>query len=125
MSAQCIDTSPMRKIHVMDCAVESLGVDHTWRMPGKPIAKQGKDGWFIECCEAPYAISVAPRYQRRVVAIPPDNVSIQPSTFVLERLRQIPMVQAKPRLDASSQQTVDQPVIEGQPGLVRIPAPFR
>jgi hypothetical protein len=51
--------------------------------------------------------------------------AVQPTSLVLQRLRQIPVVQRRQRLDAAREQAVDQPFIEVQPGFVCRPSPRR
>ena len=54
-----------------------------------------------------------------------DGVAVEPAALVLERLRQVPVVQRGHRLDASLEQPVDQSLVEVQPLRVRRPRPLR
>ena len=42
----------------------------------------------------------------------------RPAAAILERLRQVPVVERHARLDAASQQLVDQPIVEVEAALV-------
>src|SRR3954452_8067721 len=57
-------------------------------------------------------------HQYRVVPEPVRRVAHRPSARVLEFLRQVPVVQRHPRIDALGKQLVDQPVVEADPGRV-------
>ena len=48
-----------------------------------------------------------------------------PAALVLERLRQIPVVQGRERRHPLLEQLVDEPVVEVEPRLVHLAAPFR
>ena len=56
-----------------------------------------------------------------VVGEPGGGVPGRPAAGVLERLRQVPVVERQPRLDAVGQQLVDQPAVEVEPGRVGRP----
>ena len=47
-----------------------------------------------------------------------DGVAVEPAAVVLERLRQVPVVERDHRLHAVGEQRVDQPVVERQALLV-------
>ena len=51
-----------------------------------------------------------------------DRLPDRPAAAVLERLRQVPVVQGRERLDAVLEQLVDEPVVEVEAGGVRGPA---
>ena len=51
---------------------------------------------------------------RRVVGEPGDDVAVRPAAGVLERLRQVPVVEREPGIDPALEQPVDQPVVEVQ-----------
>ena len=93
-------------------------------MPGEPIAEQGKYGRLVERGEAAYSVAVAPRDQCGVVAIPADDIATEPPALILERLRQIPMIETEPWLDTSLEKAVDQTIVKGKSGLVRGSAPL-
>ena len=63
-------------------------------------------------------VAVAPGHQGGVIGEPAGAVAVGPAAEVVQRLRQIPMVEAQPWLDAGLQHAVDQPVVEIQAGLV-------
>ena len=56
-----------------------------------------------------------------VVAEPVRGVAIRPSALLLERLRQVPVVQGEPGQDAGAEQFVDETAVEVEAGLVDVP----
>ena len=54
-----------------------------------------------------------------------DGGAVGPAARVLERLRQVPVVERDERLDAGLEQPVDEPIVERQARRVRLPAPAR
>ena len=69
-------------------------VAYARRSPTKSIAEQGKDAWFIERGKSLDAITISPPHQCRVVGEPADDVAALPAAKIVERLRQIPMIEA-------------------------------
>ena len=59
----------------------------------------------------------------RIIGKPFSNVAVAPAAAILQRLRQIPVIKAGPRLDAATEQRIDQTVVEVQPLGVRRPHP--
>ena len=53
-----------------------------------------------------------------VVAEPVRGVAVRPAALLLERLRQVPVVEREPGQDARAEQFVDEPAVEVEPGLV-------
>ena len=60
-----------------------------------------------------------------VLGEPVDGVAVEPAAVVLERLRQVPVVERDHRLLAVLEEGVDEAVVERQPLLVGRPAPGR
>src|SRR5262245_18767347 len=87
-------------------------------MPAEPIAEKTEDRGFVEGREPLDAIAVVTGDQRRVIGKPPGTIPIGPAAPIIERLRKIPMIETKPRLDVRRQQGIDQPIIEGEPWLI-------
>ncbi len=56
--------------------------------------------------------------EARVLPEPLGVVPRRPAAGILQRLRQVPVVQREDRRDAPREQRVDQPVVEGDPGGV-------
>ena len=125
MGAQRVDGRAMRQVHVMGGLAESAAIGQPGRMPGHAVTEQGEDRWLVEGREAPHAIAVARGDQRSIVGEPSGDVAVEPSAPVLERLRQVPVIQAEPGFDAGRQQPVDQAIVEGEAGLVHRPASRR
>ena len=82
------------------------------------VAEERRAPRLVE--RGPVAHPVAERavHERRVLGEPGGGVPGRPAAGVLQRLRQVPVVERQPRLDAVGQQLVDQPPVEVQPGRV-------
>src|SRR5579885_3082523 len=89
-----------------------------WWMPGEAVAEQSKDRRLVERCKVLDAVAESTGDEAGIVGEPSDDVARQPSTAVLEGLREVPVVEAKPRLNTARQHAIDQSVIKGQAGLV-------
>ena len=60
---------------------------------------------------------------RRVLGEPVDDVARRPAALVLERLRQVPVVQRRQRPDPALEHALDERPVEVEPALVRRAAP--
>ena len=58
------------------------------------------------------------RHDCRVLRHALDDHRVGPAAGILERLRQVPVVERGPGLDAAGEEAVDEPVVEVEPGLV-------
>src|SRR6516225_3748003 len=67
----------------------------------------------------------SPSRQMRVVGKPGSDIPVLPAAAVLERLRQIPVVETNPRLDIGSHDRIDEPIVEFQSLLVWATPSFR
>ena len=108
----------MRQVDVVDGLVEIGHLVGRRRMPAEDVAEEREDRRFVERREAAYPVAETAGDDGSVIGEPCSDVAIGPATAALQRQRQVPVVQADPRFDAGFEQPVDQPVVEGQPGLV-------
>jgi hypothetical protein len=83
------------------------------------VALVGDLLWLVEC--DPEAAGVADRlgHEPRVVGEALGGVALGPAAVVLERLRQVPVVQRDRGRDATTGEPVDERAIEVEPRLVR------
>jgi len=123
--AQRVNRGAVREIHVMDRAQERVDSGARMRAAAKPVSEQREDRRLVKGRKALDAVAVAAGDEGRVVGEPAGRVPDGPATQILERLRQVPMIKAKPRLDAGGQQRIDQPIVERKSGLVDPPPPLR
>src|ERR1700733_2978484 len=91
-------------------------------MPAEPVSEHSEDRGLVEGCEAFDAIAVVTRNQRGVVGKPAGTISIGPAATIVECLRKIPMIKTNPWLDSGCQQGINEPIVEGEPGLINHPA---
>jgi hypothetical protein len=68
--------------------------------------------------DAGQAVAEAARDLGGVVGEARHDVARQPAAIVVQRLRQVPVVERRMRLDAGGQQFVEQAVVEREAGLV-------
>ena len=106
---------PVQQVEACDVARDTV----------EAVAEQREDRRFIEGGEALDPVAIAVRDKSGVVGKPCDAVSVRPAAEIVERLRHVPVIEAKPRLDTGGKDRVDQPVIQCQARLVRCPAPLR
>ena len=66
-----------------------------------------------------HPVAEAVVHDRGVVGEPLGGVALRPAAGVLERLRQVPVVERRHRLDAARQQAVDEPVVVGEARAAR------
>ena len=87
-----------------------------------PVAESktehGEDRRLVEGGETFDAIAIALRHQHGVIGKPCNAISRCPAAEVVKCLRQIPVIEAEPRLDTGGENRVDQPVVECQARLV-------
>ena len=119
--AQHVDGHPVRQVDVVDRRMMAGRVVDCGRMPAEGIAKEREHTRLVERCEPLDAIAEAARDEARIVGEPAGAVPVDPATGLLKSLRKIPVVEADPGFDADGEQTVDQPVVEFESGLVRLP----
>src|SRR3974390_3186640 len=79
----------------------------------------------MEGGEALHTVTISPADQCCVVVKPTDNIARGPAAEIVERLRQIPMIETDPGLDAGQKQFVDEPVIECETQFIRRAASLR
>ena len=71
------------------------------------------------------AVAESSRNGLHVLGEGPDRRPVGPAAAILERLRQVPVVERHERLDAGGEQLVDEPVVEVEPGRVHLSAAVR
>ena len=93
--------------------------------PAYGTAEQIEDRRFVECRETFDAIPKTRRDQRRVVGEPCHRLPIHPSAEILQRLWQVPVIQAQPWFDIGGQQPIDQPIVKREARFVHRPSTLR
>ena len=116
--AQPVDRGAMAEIHVMNGAQEHAAVDDARRLAAEAEAEQREHARLVEGRKALHPVAVAVRDHAGVVGEPLRAIAVSPAAVVLQRLRQVPVIEAKPRLDARGDDCIDQPVVERKPGFV-------
>ena len=97
----------------MNGAQQHRAVGNSRRLAAEAIAEEREHARLVECRVALHPVAVAARDQVGVIGEPLRAIAVGPAAEVLQRLRQIPVIETKPRLDAGCDQRIDQPVVEG------------
>ncbi len=84
----------------------------------RAVPEEGRAPRFIERGEMAHPVAERAMDQCGVVGEAGRGVAGRPAARVLDRLRQVPVVERQPRLDAMAEQLVDQPTVEVQTGRV-------
>ena len=82
------------------------------RVHAVEVAEEGAAPRLVEVIQSCTRSPSRPATTRGVVGEASAVVARRPAAAVLQRLRQVPVVQRGPRVDARGQQRVDQPVVE-------------
>ena len=86
------------------------------------VAEERRAPRLVERRPGGHAIAEGVVHRHRVVEEAVGGVAGGPAALLLEGLRQIPVVEREPRLDARAEQFIDQARVEVEPGRVRGPA---
>jgi hypothetical protein len=98
--------------------VEHQGPPRGVRAPG--VTEHGDDVRLVDRDPVLDPVPQALADQAGVLGEPVRGVAVQPAAVVLERLREVPVVERCHRLDVPLEQPVDEPVVEVEAGLVHV-----
>src|SRR3984957_16041675 len=90
-------------------------------MYSQVITEDREDPRLVECHPMLHAIAERVGHDAGVVAKIFCEIAIRPSAGVLERLRQIPMIESHPRLDVALEHLVDDATVEVETLLINRP----
>ena len=102
----------------MNGTEQHRAIDDARRLAAEAVAEQGEHARLVEGREALHPVAIAARDHACVIREPLRAIAVGPAAVVLQGLRQVPVIKAKPWLDASGNQRIDQPVVESKPGFV-------
>ncbi len=97
-------------------------VPHARRVAPLEVANEGGHPWLVEGDPTSNSVTEAPDDGRRVIGEAVGGRPVGPTTFILQRLRQVPVVERRDGCDAASEEPVDQPVVEIEPDRVDVAA---
>ncbi len=123
--AQDVHGASVRKQQVVRCRQRVALADATRSVVAPPVADPGRDPRLVDRDPAVDAVAEAAGDGADVLLERVDGPPRRPAAFVLEHLREIPVVERRERPDARGQQRVDEPVVEVEPALVDGAAPLR
>ena len=89
-----------------------VGASHAGSVRSDQMPEHRDDAGLVQEDEMAGAIADALDHLRRVVGEPPGGVASGPAAAILESLRQVPMVEARPGLDSGFEQRIDQAIVE-------------
>ena len=104
---------------------ETPPVGNAGCIPAHAVAEQRAHIGFVERGEVPDPVAIAARHQGGIVGEPERDIAILPAAKIVQRLRQIPMIQAQPGLYAVAEHLVDQAIVEVEAQAVGLAAPLR
>ena len=81
------------------------------RVQAVQVAEQPDDPGLVDRQPPAHAVAVRVEARRRVLGEALDRVAVAPAAVVLERLRQVPVVERHHGLDAALEQRVEQPLV--------------
>ena len=107
-----------RKVRMVEGGGEVLESGQARGVRAAQIALDGEDTRFVEQHDRRHVAPERARHRLGVVGEAVRDVAAGPAALVRQRLRQVPMVEAWPRLDPARVAALDQPPIEVEPGFV-------
>jgi hypothetical protein len=120
---QSIDGGSMGEVHVMDRSQQQGVIANPWRLTAKAEAEKCEHRGLVKGGKPFHPVTIAARDQRRIVGKPTGTIAAGPAADIVERLREIPVIKAEPRLDACRHELVDQPIVKGKTRVVYGAAP--
>src|SRR6516162_2860320 len=115
----------MREVHDMDRRQRGRSSANTWGMIAVAISFDTCGVRLVEGRPMFYPVAELPNRQMRIVGEPRSNISVLPAAAILERLREVPVVETDPRFNVGSHDRIDQAIIEFQSLFVRPTPPLR
>ena len=116
---------PLGKVLVVDRGAVVVTPPQIGRVAADAMAEDRDDRGLVQHHPVLRAVAEPPGDDLRVIGEPVGDVAVGPAAAILKRLRQVPVIQAGPRLDAATEQRIDQTVVEIQPLGIRRPRPGR
>jgi len=84
----------MREVHMMSRLQETPPVGDAGCIPAHAVAEQRAHIGFVERGKMADPVAIAARNQRGIVGEPKGDIAVLPSAEIIQRLRQVPMIQA-------------------------------
>src|SRR5579875_1770989 len=116
--AQTWHGQSMREQQVMAHLDGGLPVFQARGMDTDAVAQEGRAPGFIMCDPSGHAVAQALRHDLSIVGESLHGITILPAALILQGLGQIPVIEGDERLNAMSEQSVYQAIIEIQPLLI-------
>src|SRR5262249_13153184 len=115
----------LREVHRVRGAQEGVRLAPAGRVDAHQVAARREDVRLVEDHPVRHAVAERPHHQLAELSEAARQVAIRPAARVLERLRQVPMVERGEGPDARLEQPVDQAAVVVEPGPVRRAASVR
>src|SRR5215217_9409173 len=93
-------------------------------MDAEAVTHPGRDPGFVQGDPEPDTIREGLVDDARVLCKAIARVPVGPAAHILQRLRQVPVVEREHRFDRALPQAVDEPAVEVEASLVGVTAPF-
>src|SRR6267143_592732 len=76
------------------------------------------NAWTLGSLKIAQCLTRSPSHDARVICERCGGIAIEPAALLLQRLRQVPMVEAEPRRDAVRDEPIDQAAVKVEPALL-------
>src|SRR6516162_11427858 len=83
-----------------------------------PSPEQRVDIGLVEDRPMLDAVAESVSHDARVIRERCGGIAVEPAALLLQRLRQVPMVEAEPRRDAVRDEPIDQALVKVEPALL-------
>src|SRR2546423_15039207 len=111
---QARECQPMCEQEVMSCNVSRLLFTATWSMFAGPVSKIGRAPGLIQGDPPVDAVSQQSRDYLCIIRKSECSLSVEPATFLVQRQREIPMIQGHKGRNTSCQECIYQTIIKIQ-----------
>ena len=116
--AQLLDGQPVTEHEVVRRREGVRAIRTPRSVPTAAVAEEGRAPRLVEGDEVLDPVAEGVGDVPGILRKPVCRVARRPAARVLERLREVPVVEGRPRRDATVEERVDQPAVEVHPGLV-------
>ena len=123
--AHAVDGQPMAENQVVGRLKRGTRLGATRCEVSGAIAEEGRAPRLVEGRPAPDPSGEVLRHRFCVISEPVCRGAVDPTTLILERAGEIPVIERGHRSDPASKQTVDQSVVERETGLRECTSPLR
>ena len=112
LGAQGLYRPAVRQVLIMSCRQHVGETGDSGRMTAGAISEHRLNVGLVEHRPVLDAVAQAPGRDLRIVGELFSDVAVGPAALLLQRLRQVPMIEAKPRRNAARNEPIDQAIVK-------------